>query len=81
MESSIAEFLMRQSACELLPTVCRTCASLPTSSLFTPVFTFKDGADSPQALPRTCGACSERCTSMIIYHSVHFKTHQSFAFY
>ena len=72
MESSIAEFLKRKSACELLPTnwivYCTLTMLLHESHMVdSPVLTF---AITIQLVP-----------SHFLHHSVHFITHQSFAFY
>jgi hypothetical protein len=83
MESSIAVFLERQPACELLPTDmkghrqshCRFTGKRYSGAMLACVFDSVAGG----ARWQKAGAPAIMVSSL--YHSVHFITHQSFAFY
>ena len=90
MESSIAEFLMRWLACELPPTSCRkkrakngrlslkvwqACGDMVASGLASSVAI----TGSQTVTAKVPGHVFE--IARVDYHSVHFITHQSFAFY
>ena len=92
MESSIAVFLMRQFASEQLPTYCATRRSEnpPLLSRASAHLLRRKLPAWPGFLcaPALAKPCQRRCaiqaaqaSALAIYHSVHFMSNQSFAFY